>query len=243
MASTTTVTPLGGAAPPLPGSNLIVGNVVGAAKIAEKTVELTTCAQFGSLLGSQMVWFGLTQRQERQHGFDAATNLGGRAFILQFKVSSTVLKSGPHAGHRRFGCQHHQMDQLVQSFGATPNACFYFLPNLGTFAELSALGGDVLSNSYLMDVAGLQSPVPAPTRMNGYHYAYLDAAGPSVTITSEPFKARRLFQGTVFLKEIMLRRDRLPNAKGLLRLAQRLDRENRRLADLFYRNAALAVLL
>lgn len=74
------VTPVMPLSPPLPrpGANLGTGNLIGAAKISEKTIELTTCAQFGSVFGTSMVWFGLTQRQERQHGFDAGTDLGGR---------------------------------------------------------------------------------------------------------------------------------------------------------------------
>src|SRR5689334_12051288 len=92
-----------------PGPNPLIGNVIGAAKISEKTIELTTSAQFGNLFGVRMVWFGLTQAQERQYGFDAATNLGGSAFILQYKASATVLKRGPFAGQRRFMCQHDQM--------------------------------------------------------------------------------------------------------------------------------------
>ncbi|HEV7224459.1 MAG TPA: hypothetical protein VGN42_17255 [Pirellulales bacterium] len=166
MSTTIGAAPLGGIHLPHPGANLAIGNGVGAAKIAEKTVELTACSQFACLFGVKMVWFGLTQKQERQYGFDAATNLGGRAFILQFKVSATVPQTGAHAGQRRFAWQHQQMTQLVKNFGGTPNACFYFLPGVGLFRELVAVNGDLLGNSYLVDVAHLPNPLsgkPVPT--------------------------------------------------------------------------------
>jgi hypothetical protein len=184
--------PVGGSVLLQPGQNLGTGNVVGAWKLAEKTIELTTCAQFGHLFGTEMVWFGLTQAQERQHGFDAATNLGGRAFILQFKASATVPQSGSYAGQRRFTCQHHQMVTLVQLFGGTPNSCFYFLPDVGTFNDLAQVQGNLLHHSYLLDVADLPNPVPATHRKNGYHHVFLDANAPLVTITSEPIRKRVL---------------------------------------------------
>lgn len=243
MSTTIGAVPFGGIHPPQPGANLAIGNIPAAAKIAEKTVELTACAQFGCLFGVNMVWFGLTQKQERQYGFDAATNLGGRAFILQFKVSATIPQTGAHAGQRRFTWQHHQMDQLVTRFGGIPNACFYFLPDIGLFSELVAVNGDLLRNSYLVDVADLPNPVPATHRKSGYHYAYLDVTVPEVDITSKPFKANRVFRASELPNELQDERRRpLPLTKELLRVADRLDSENARLADLFYRNAALVVL-
>jgi hypothetical protein len=228
---------------PQPGSALGVGNVIGSAKLAEKTIELTVSAQFGHQFGTDMVWFGLTQAQERQHGFDTATNLGGRAFILQFKVSSTVPKSGMYFGQRRFGCQHHQMSALVNTFGGMPNSCFYFLPNLGLFSELVAINGDILGHSFLMDVAGLQNPVPPTHRKSGYHYAYLDSTVPVVTVTSTPFKARKVIRSNDFVRQMKLSQyDGWPRSRDLLGLARRLNGENARLADLFYKNSALVVL-
>jgi hypothetical protein len=146
MALTVSATSTTGTILAPPGVALTVGNVASAAKLAEKTIELTACAQFGQLFGARMVWFGLTQKQERQHGFDAATNLGGHAFILQFKASATVLKTGTYAGCRRFACQHQQMVQLRARFGGTHNGCFYFLPNVGTFNDLVGVSGDLLGN-------------------------------------------------------------------------------------------------
>ena len=243
MSAVVPAVPLGGVPLPQPGANLHVGNLVGAAKIAEKTVELTACAQFGTGFGTDIVWFGLTQAQERQHGFDAATNLGGRAFILQFKVSATVPQSGSYPRQRRFTCQHHQMTRLVTTFGAQRNSCFYFLPNIGRFGELVAANGDVLSNSYLLDVADLPNPLPQTQRKSGYHYAYLDSSLPMVTITSEPFNPKRLWSAREWLKQLQAgANEGLPRSKELMPLAQRFDRENTRLGDLFYKNAALAVI-
>lgn len=69
--STITASALSGRKIPAPGSNLAVANLKGnkTDRLAEKTIELTTCAQFGDLLRRRMVWFGLTQKQEREHAY------------------------------------------------------------------------------------------------------------------------------------------------------------------------------
>lgn len=225
-----------------PNANLGIGNVVGAERLAEKTIELTTCAQLGALFGTQMVWFGLTQAQERQYGFDAATQLGGRAFIIQFKASSTVPQSGAYVGQRRFGCQHQQMDRLVTIFGSQPRSCFYFLPDVGTFNELSARSGDLIGCSYLLDVADLPNPVPATDRKSGYHYVYLDNATPSATLTSQPTEVK-VFRALDLARQFRTGNfDTLVRSEDLLRLTHKLNADDSRSTDLFYKNAALAVL-
>lgn len=249
--STTTVqaTSTSGATLTAPGTVLSTGNVINASKLSEKTIELSTCAQFGQWFSFYhhlplfpMVWFGLTQKQERQHGFDAATNLGGRAFILQFKVSATVLKTGKHKGTRRFTCQHQQMQQLRSKFGSLPGSCFYFFPNIGTFTELEGVNGNLLSHSYMVDVAHLPKTIPDANRANGYHYAYLNAEVPEVTITSDPFKPKKVYRADKFAEQVIsnLKTD-LPSSKALIRSIRDIDNENERIADLFFKNAALVV--
>ena len=225
-----------------PSTNIGTGNVAGARRLAEKTIELTTCAQLAAALGTRMVWFGLTQAQERQYGFDAATQLGGRAFIIQFKASSVVPQSGAYVGQRRFGCQHQQMDRLVTAFGSEPRSCFYFLPDVGTFNELSNISGNLIGRSYLLDVADLPNPVPATDRKSGYHYVYLDNVTPSATVTSRP-SGVKVSRAQELAHQIRAANfDLLPRLKDLLRLAHKINSEDSRLGDLFYKNAALAVL-
>lgn len=185
-----------------------------------------------------MVWFGLTQAEERRRGFDAATRLGGRAFILQFKTSTTVAKRGPQAGRRKFWCQHHQMDTLVRRYHHWTNACFYFLPNLGTTTELIAVHGDLLTNSFLLDVADIPNPVPPCTRTSGYHFAYLDPAVPDAMVTSKPFSVK-VRPANLFLSQLS---EGLAATAEIVGTAKRfLDRAGSQ-RELFFRNAALAVI-
>src|SRR5437868_9780797 len=106
--------------PPPPHSR---PNVPGASfetmRLSEKTIELNYCAQateIFSSLGRSVIWFGLTQKQEAQAGFDAATRIGGRLLLLQFKASShNVMIPGPLGGlARRFRAKHDQMVRLRQ---------------------------------------------------------------------------------------------------------------------------------
>jgi hypothetical protein len=227
-----------------PGKKLSVANLEGAGRIAEKSIELTTCAQLGALLGKQMVWFGLTQAQERKHGYDAATNLGGRAFILQFKASTTVMKTALYRDQRRFQCQHHQMVELVQRFGAVPNSCFYFLPNIGTFSELESVKGDLINNSYLVDVARIPTPVPTTNRKSGYHHVFLNKTKPSVTITSTPVQVEQVHNASMLQRiEKGSGQGGFPKCRVILEIVGRsLAEVDHPKVDLFFKNAALVVL-
>jgi hypothetical protein len=204
--------PFAGVPLAVPGAALGIAHLPNNPRISEKTVELSCSAQIARGMPTLMVWFGLTQKQERVLGFDAATNLGGKAFLLQYKASDWVMKTGKYRGHRRFPCQNHQMDALTKQFGGTPNTCFYFFPNLGVLADLIAVGGDFLTNSFLMDVAGIHLPLPAPNK-KGYHYAHLDAGTPQVEITSSPFRPDYLERGDKLLE--LYRNNQLPDAKDV----------------------------
>lgn len=87
-------------------------------RLAEKTLELTLCHQIGATLfqwppwpprgGPQPIWFGLTQRQEAEAGFDAAARLhGGRLLLLQFKAGRKLKN-----GSVRFTAPHKQLSAL-----------------------------------------------------------------------------------------------------------------------------------
>jgi hypothetical protein len=157
-------------------------------RLSEKTIELNFCAQVTSNYERGAFWFGLTQRQEAEAGFDVASRLGGRLVLLQFKASNTVLRSGG----RRFHLRHGQLENLRErSWGSRERSVFYVLPNLGDTSELSAGRGDLLARSWLLDVASLP-PIGLPTKANGSlrknetHYA--DLIPPLVTIHSDPIK-------------------------------------------------------
>jgi hypothetical protein len=244
--STITASALSGRKLPAPGNNLAVANLKGkeTKRLAEKTIELTTCAQFGDLLRRRMVWFGLTQKQEREHAYDAATNLGGKAFILQFKASSKVLKTGKYSGQRLFQCQHGQMVELVKTFGGSRNACFYFFPDVGTFSDLQNKSGNLIDNSFLVDVADLPNPVPDTGRKSNHHYVYLDNKKPAVTVTSRPCEVDKVIRPSE-LKRLSVSEDRdgLLQSREILELVcLSLGNGDDRHADWFYKNASLVVL-
>lgn len=242
--NTVASSPVSSSNPPSPGNNLAIANLAGVDRIAEKTIELTACAQLAYLLRKRMVWFGLTQAQERKSAYDAATNLGGKAFYIQFKASTRVLKTGNYKGCRLFQCQHEQMDILVKRFALLPNACFYFFPNIGTLSDLQFFNGDLIGNSYLLDVSDIPSPVPPTGRQSDHHYVYLDAQTPSATITSRPFKARRVIRATDLLRIANYESGQgLPRSSDLSHLvAEALDDIDVGQRDLFFKNAALVVI-
>lgn len=153
-------------------------------RLSEKTIELNFCAQFTRHCPKPVSWFGLTQRQEAQAGFDACTKLGGRLLIFQFKASNHMLSSG----RRQFRLNHDQMTKLQARVNGFQRSVFYVFPLLGTTSELHK-SRDILDQSWFLDLALLPSIMP-PTKRDGtprksrVHYA--DVAPGIATLHSEP---------------------------------------------------------
>ena len=162
-------------------------------RLSEKSVELNFPRELDPLIGPAF-WFGLTQRQEAELGFDALTTLCGRLMAFQYKVSSHVL-TRRRPGARQFKAPHEQMERLV-SLGLPPQTVYYVLPDLGTTQDMAASGWRLLPRTWLLDIADLPSPLPAPTtsdggpRSSGVHYLDLDAANGKVVMHSEPHVLR-----------------------------------------------------
>lgn len=155
-------------------------------RLSEKSIELNFCRQFGPVLGNPAWWFGATQKQEKEAGWDVATNTAGTWLLFQLKASNYVLKSGA----RRFRGHHHQLVEL-QARATQPLRVFYVFPTLGNTAELTAAGFDLLANVRFLDVS-LIPAIPAPTKADGtprkseLHNFDLEASLTTVTIRSEP---------------------------------------------------------
>lgn len=157
-------------------------------RLAEKTIELTFCAQLAAHWAISVFWFGLTQKQEARAGFDAAVRTGGRLFIFQFKASAKIVTGG-----RRFQAPHSQMTNLIQRC-RSPRSVFYVLPDLGTTLDI-ANDIDLLDRTWLLDADDLRDVAPPVTpwntpRKNGAHY--FDLAAPLVHI-HDPLYEKKVF--------------------------------------------------
>jgi hypothetical protein len=155
-------------------------------RVSEKTIELNFCSQLGALLGQPQWWFGLTQKQEADAGWDVAGKMGGRWLLFQLKASSHILSNG----QRQFRCQHQQLESL-RDRATMPLKVFYVLPSIGTTAELGAAGFDLVPNIHLVDVFDIVGVGPPTTRSGSLrkseaHYFDLDSAAHTVTIHSDP---------------------------------------------------------
>jgi hypothetical protein len=162
-------------------------------RLSEKSIELNFCHQMSTVLGSPVWWFGTTQRQERQAGWDVAGKVAGRWLRFQLKASNEVLSNGV----RRFRGHHHQLIEL-QSRATTPLSVFYVFPTIGTTAELMSANFDLLPRLRLLDVHGLPGGIGAPTTPSGslrkteLHYFDLHPFTWGLTIRSDPIEAGTL---------------------------------------------------
>src|SRR5437899_708234 len=132
-------------------------------RLSEKTLELNFCSQFGHLLACDVLWFGLTQREEAQFGYDARIRIGGQVLIFQFKASSRT--SG---GFRRFQAPHDQMMNL-KSICHERFSVFYAFPLIGTTDELFSQK-NIPSVTWFLDVYNLPEHLQPPLRKKKFHY-------------------------------------------------------------------------
>ena len=198
-------------------------------RLSEKTIELNFCGQATARLGRAAFWFGLTQRQEARAGFDAATRLGHRVILLQFKASNTLLNGGA----RRFHLSHWQLDALrVCAAGSRRRSAFYVFPDIGETGDLPAANWNLLMSSWLLDVTDLDALGPPTTpsgtpRRSGRHYA--DLTPPTVTVHSEPTTAE-VISAELFFSEGALGADGIDLGLDRMEESIRGDRERRRLS-------------
>lgn len=150
-----------------------------------------------------IIWFGLTQRQEARLGFDLAAQLGGRILILQFKASDRILSNG----RRRFVSHHDQMVNL-RRICRSPRAIYYVLPDIGVTADLHR-DPCVLPQSWFLDVSSLPASIPVPTtgrsrrqRKSGLHYIDLDPAKGDAVVHSEPISVKPK-KGSDWIRDVL----------------------------------------
>ncbi len=117
-------------------------------RLSEKTLELSITSQLTQRLNvPEAIWFGLTQRQERDLGFDVASRIAGRLLILQFKASSVIVHPQRYnQPRRRFTVPHGQLVNLQALANAFPNSVYYVFPDIGTATEL-AVNRDLIAQS------------------------------------------------------------------------------------------------
>lgn len=135
-------------------------------RLSEKTLELNFASQLNHRCGGTLLWFGLTQKQEAECGYDIATRVGSALFIVQMKASSKVLKG---SGARNFKVPDDQLQHLralkMGGKSLPKRSVFYAFPVIGTVSDLNA-HSDVLANTWLCDVADCNA-VGAPTKADG----------------------------------------------------------------------------
>ena len=81
----------------------------GLKRLSEKPLELKFASQLNHQCGGTLLWFGLTQKQEAECGFDIATRVGSALFMVQMKASSQGLKG---SDARRFKVPDDQLQRL-----------------------------------------------------------------------------------------------------------------------------------
>jgi hypothetical protein len=174
-------------------------------RLSEKTIELSFTAQLTHQLNLiNAVWFGLTQRQEMQLGFDACSQIAGRLLILQFKASNVIVHPSRYSKpRRRFSVPHDQLVNLQSLAKQFPQSVYYVFPNLGTTKEL-ALNKNLIAQSWLLDVAAIPCPFPTPTNQTKTHHAFIDP--PACDIRSEPVDAK-LMSARQFAQQIQSLRE------------------------------------
>jgi hypothetical protein len=155
-------------------------------RIAEKTIELNFCKDLPKVMKQDLLWFGLTQKQEAKAGFDACTKVGSKLYIFQFKASNHYV-----GGAHRFHGPHHQM-QALRNRVKNKRLVYYAFPAIGDTSQIKG-PGSIISGAQYLDVATLPASIPMPIahgkktpRKNMQHY--IDVYSGYALIHSDPFK-------------------------------------------------------
>ena len=144
-------------------------------RLSEKTFELNFCNQFERVIGKKILWFGLTQKQESQLGFDAATKINVHPYFFQFKASNYYKKN-----RRKFYTTHKQLNDL-QKLSRAGLQVYYILPNIGETKEMIN-NPDLFNYTWFLDVGRIKK-MKKPANKRELHYIYLSP--PQAEIHSE----------------------------------------------------------
>ena len=122
-------------------------------EVSEKTLELNVCAELLQHIRTwrgceAAVWFGLTQRQERERGLDELIcNAPGLALMLQFK--SPWARSSAIYPYR-FSinqAQHKALEKLSRNY---PEAVYYVLPLYNKWTKVGRDAPELTKDTWLM---------------------------------------------------------------------------------------------
>jgi hypothetical protein len=182
-------------------------------RLSEKSLEINFVREAGAYL-RRGFWFGLTQKQEAQLGYDVAVATAGTVYLFQMKASATLRRRG-----RQFTFDHAQMQRL-RDLVAVDRRVFYVLPDLGTIAELEAARWEMLPRTHFLDVTDLPPSIPAATKRDGnlrkaqIHYGTMSGGPwPTLSIHSEEFNVELRASAVVLSEDIPIRARSL-NVRG-----------------------------
>jgi hypothetical protein len=157
-------------------------------RFTEPSVEMNFASEFRPP-GTRVIWWALTEAEERTRGFDASAYAGGRGYLFQFKAAHEVGEAGP-----RFYAGHEEMRRL-RHVAASPGAVFYVLPTITSWTEFYEGRLSLLSQTWLLDVHQLPARIRPPQRLrgrgprrSGMHY--IELTPPTALVRSEPITAR-----------------------------------------------------
>ena len=184
-------------------------------RLSEKTFELNFCNQFERIIKKEILWFGLTQKEESMLGFDACTNVNGYLFIFQFKASNYYKKS-----RRKFYTTHKQLVNL-QKLAKSGLSVYYVLPNIGETVEMIQKL-NLFKYTWFLDVLKIGN-LRKPNTKREMHYIYINP--PKAEIHSEICKTN-VIQITEIMNKIEKKEIRRQdvNIESLRNILQNLGR-------------------
>jgi len=157
-------------------------------RFSERSVEMNFASEFRPP-GARVIWWALTEAEERTRNFDGSAYAGARGFLFQFKAVRERIETG-----LRFDAEHDEVRRL-RHVAASPGAVFYVLPTITSWAEFYGGRLSLLSHTWLLDVHQLPANIRPPQRMHGRGprrsgMHYIELTPPIALMRSEPITAR-----------------------------------------------------
>ncbi len=157
-------------------------------EVSEKSLELNVCAELLQLIRSWprcqgALWFGLTQRQEREYGIDEMIrNVGqGYALMLQFKspwVTSQVDDLYKFSVNEQ---QHKALEELACKH---PNDVLYIFPLYSTWTKAQGHAPDLCQDTWVLPVSSISTAeLKTEHSSTGRHRVELERVQNQVNVT------------------------------------------------------------
>ena len=158
-------------------------------EVSEKSLELNVCVELLQLVRSWRgcqgaLWFGLTQKQERERGIDEMIQNVGQGFALMLQFKSPWVTPRGNEDLYKFSVNEQQHEAMEDLASNHPNAVQYVFPLYRTWAKAESHAPDLCQDTWFLPVSSIPLvQLRAEPSSTGRHTVELERAQNQISVT------------------------------------------------------------